>query len=115
MSKIRLYLDEDTMSGALLEALLARGVDVVTVADVKRRGFPDKEQLEWALSQGRVICSANIGDFMQLHTEFVSNGKDHAGIILIQQKISCIFSSHSKRNKIFQKKRQSLTMEYLRL
>lgn len=90
MSKIRLYLDEDTMSGALLEALLARGVDVVTVADVKRRGFPDKEQLEWALSQGRVICSANVGDFMQLHTEFISNGKDHAGIILIQQKISAV-------------------------
>ncbi len=90
MSKIRLYLDEDTMSAALVGALRSRDIDVITVSDVHREGLPDKAQLEWASVQGRVICSCNVGDFMQLHTELIGSGQSHAGIILIQQKISAV-------------------------
>ena len=34
MAQIRLYIDEDSMDHALVRALRARGVDVVTALDV---------------------------------------------------------------------------------
>jgi hypothetical protein len=86
--KICLYFDEDTMSSSLVKALRSRNVDVITVSEAHREGLADRSQLEWASSEGRVICSCNVGDFMQLHTEFIGSGKDHTGIILMQQKLS---------------------------
>ena len=81
--QIRLYLDEDSMSKALAHNLRLRGIDVTTVAEEGRQGLSDLEQLEFATSEGRVICTGNVGDFLQLHTEFLSSGKPHAGIIII--------------------------------
>lgn len=81
--QIRLYLDEDSMSKALAHNLRLRGIDVTTVAEEGRQGLSDLEQLEFATSQGRVICTGNVGDFLQLHTEFLSSSKTHAGIIII--------------------------------
>ncbi|KAB8316546.1 hypothetical protein SD81_025530 [Tolypothrix campylonemoides VB511288] len=56
MSRIRLYLDEDTIKGALIQALRNADLDVITVADGGKLGYPDEEQLIWAAEQGRVIC-----------------------------------------------------------
>ncbi|MEH1910145.1 MAG: DUF5615 family PIN-like protein [Nostoc sp.] len=39
----------------------------------------------WATEQGRVIYSGNVRDFYRLHTEFVTRGQPHAGILLMQQ------------------------------
>jgi membrane glycosyltransferase len=66
MSKICLYLDEDTMASSLVKALRFRNVDVITVTDTHREELTDKEQLEWAFLQRRVICSCNVGEFVQL-------------------------------------------------
>jgi predicted nuclease of predicted toxin-antitoxin system len=82
---IRLYLDEDSMSHSLAAGLRSRGVDVLTVLEAGLAKAPDEEQLEFATSEGRVIYSFNVQDFYQLHSEFLSNGKSHAGIILCQQ------------------------------
>ena len=35
--------------------------------------------------QGRVLYSSNIGDFCRLHNDFIAEGRDHAGIILVSQ------------------------------
>ena len=83
--KLRLYIDEDSMSHALVDAIRARGVDVVTPFDVEMMGHTDEEQLKFAARSGHALFSFNVGDFFHLHTEWQSIGLDHAGIILTQQ------------------------------
>lgn len=83
--KIRLYIDKDAMSRFLVNGLRARGVDVTSVVEEGRRGLDDLSQLEFAAEQGRVLCTSNISDFYRLHTEYLQQGKNHAGIIFIQQ------------------------------
>jgi len=88
VSQIRLYLDEDTIKGALIKALKNADLDVVTVADAGKLGDSDKEQLLWATEQERAIYSFNIGDFCRLHTEFMAQQISHTGIILAPQQYS---------------------------
>jgi hypothetical protein len=85
MSKIRLYVDEDIMEKALVLALRLRDVDVITVGEVGKEGESDEEQLIWASEQGRVLYSSNIGDFYGLHTDFLTQGRTHSGILLVPQ------------------------------
>lgn len=73
-------MDED-----FVEALKARNVDVLTVADAGMFHRSDEEQLDWAKQNGRVIFSFNTRDFYRLHTTLVSKGLSHAGIILAPQ------------------------------
>jgi hypothetical protein len=44
--KIRLYVDEDSMRHALVEALRARGVDVLTALEAGMIERKDEEHLE---------------------------------------------------------------------
>ena len=83
--KLRLYIDEDSMSHALVDALRARGVDVVTPLDAGTMGWQDEDQLQFAADSGRAIFSCNVGDFFGLHTEWQNLGRNHAGIVLAQQ------------------------------
>jgi len=85
MNKIRLYLDEDAMSNSLLRTLRSREIDVISVQEAGTEGSPDDQQLEWAISQGRVIYSHNISDFCRLHSQYLGSGRNHAGIALISQ------------------------------
>ena len=57
--KIRLYMDEDSMREVLVEALRARGVDVITALDAETIGWSDQEQLDYATEQGR-CCARSI-------------------------------------------------------
>jgi hypothetical protein len=68
---IRLYLDEDL-----------RGVEVLGAQECGMRGQSDDEQLRWAAGQQRVLYSSNRGDFYRLHSEIVTRGEGHSGIIL---------------------------------
>lgn len=81
-----LYVDEDSLATALVQALRSRGVDVVTAIEAGFNGYPDDQQLEYATSQGLVLYSCNRGDFSALHTIYLTEGLSHAGIILGQQK-----------------------------
>jgi hypothetical protein len=83
--KISLYLDEDSSAQSLAKALRTRGVTVVTTLDVGMATRDDDEQLDWATAQGYVLCSFNKRDFFRLHTEYLMQGRSHAGIILTQQ------------------------------
>ena len=82
---LRLFLDEDAMARAVAHNLRQRGVDITTVLEEGRLGFPDNEQLDFATAKGRVICTCNLRDFLTLHTEYLAQGKSHGGIILIHQ------------------------------
>ena len=73
------------MRRALVRALDARDVDIVTALDegmIQRR---DEEHLDYATAQGRVLFSFNIRDFYRLHTVYLGAGKVHAGVLLAQQ------------------------------
>jgi hypothetical protein len=83
--KIRLYFDEDAMDGDLVHALRIRGIDVTSALEQEMVRRSDTDHLEFARSQGRVLYSFNIGDFQQLHSEHLRQGKHHSGIVLCQQ------------------------------
>lgn len=85
MSQIRLYIDEDSMRQLFLHALRARGVDVRTAYEDGLLGRSDEEQLRWATTQGRVLCTYNIADFYRLHAALLGRGESHTGIILMHQ------------------------------
>ena len=82
---IRLYMDEDAMDQALVQALRARGVVVITALDAGMIERDDADHLDYATEQGSVLCSFNVGDFYHLHSDYVAQGKPHAGIILMRQ------------------------------
>src|SRR5437016_5494200 len=83
--RVALYLDEDSQSSSLVEALRTRGVDVITAREAGMLKRTDVEQLEWASAQGRVLFSSNTSDFYSLHTSFLREGRSHAGVILARQ------------------------------
>ncbi|MGE0128377.1 MAG: DUF5615 family PIN-like protein [Blastocatellales bacterium] len=83
--RIRLYFDEDASARAVAHNLRTRNVDVTIAVDEGRTGISDPEQLDYATQQGRVICTCNIRDFAPLHVDYLTQGKEHAGIILIHQ------------------------------
>jgi predicted nuclease of predicted toxin-antitoxin system len=83
--KIRLYFDEDSMRRSLVRALRNRSVDVITALDAGMIEREDAEHLDYATQQGRVLCTFNVGDFYQLHTDYLTQGRPHAGIIFMRQ------------------------------
>ena len=85
MGDIRLYLDEDTISRALIRALRARNIDVLTAQEAKQMGVPDETQLAFATQQNRTIFTFNTRDFAQLHKSYLATGEHHAGIIVSDQ------------------------------
>ncbi|MBW4646052.1 MAG: DUF5615 family PIN-like protein [Goleter apudmare HA4340-LM2] len=85
MSMIRLYLDEDSQDQSLLKALRARNIDVITAKETQTEGLIDVEQLRLATEQQRVLYSHNIGDFYQIHTQFITSVEKHSGIALLAQ------------------------------
>lgn len=79
------YLDDDSGDTAIADGLLADGVDLVRSADVGMRGRQDEEQLELATREGRVLVTANRGDFLRLHRDWMRAGRSHAGLVIIIQ------------------------------
>ncbi|MGH9752017.1 MAG: DUF5615 family PIN-like protein [Blastocatellia bacterium] len=80
--KISLYLDEDAQDNDLIHALRLHSVDVVKAWDAGMREREDEEHLLFATAQGRVLFGFNAGDYQRLHTEFLTQGRSHAGIVL---------------------------------
>jgi hypothetical protein len=85
---IRLYIDEDAMDKDLVQALRARGVDVMTALDAAMIQCSDEEHLEYATLEGRVLYSFNVGDFYRLHTGYIAQGKSHAGSSLLSNSVT---------------------------
>ena len=88
MNNIRLYLDEDAMNRRLVEALRGRSVDLTTPGEIITTGLSDEEQLILSHTQNRVFYTFNVGDFCQLHSQFVAENRNHAGIIISTQDYS---------------------------
>ena len=83
--QIRLYFDEDALHRRLKQALNERGVDVLTSEEAGMRERDDKDHLDFATAQGRVLYSFNIRNYCRIHTECIVSDKPHAGMILAPQ------------------------------
>ena len=73
------------MDGDLVAALRSRGVEVVTALDAGLIGKTDEEQLAFATERECVLYTFNVSDFYRLHTQWISAGREHAGVILAPQ------------------------------
>lgn len=81
MEKIKLYIDED-LTDRLAVALRSRGYDVISCHEVNMRGRTDKEQLEFATENNRVILTRNIKHFIALQREYYNHTLLHKGIVV---------------------------------
>src|SRR4051812_28124784 len=85
MSRLRLYLDEDTQAQALIAGLRARAVDVLTTSDAARNVTDDESQLAFATAKERVLVTCNVVDFPRIHSAWLTAQKEHAGIVIVPQ------------------------------
>ena len=85
MSRIRLYLDEDSMRKSLVFGSRARNVDVLTAAVADMINREEEEHLTAASAAGRTLFTYNVGDCCALHQRCMSEGRTHAGIIVTPQ------------------------------
>jgi hypothetical protein len=85
LSRIRLYLDEDAMDDDLLKALRVRDVDTASAQDCGMIQRPDEEHLSYAAQQERTLYTFNVSDFCRLHSQWLSAGRRHAGLIVAPQ------------------------------
>jgi hypothetical protein len=73
------------MEGGLVWSLRAHKVDVTTAQEEEMINQPDALHLERATMLGRTLYSFNMGDYLALHTDCLTQGTHHAGIILATQ------------------------------
>src|SRR6059036_3670662 len=76
--KIRLYLDEDAMDSDLVHALRMHGVDVTTALDEGLIEHYDNDHLAFAASQSRALYSFNAGDYLALHSAYLTQCRHHS-------------------------------------
>ncbi len=81
----RVYIDED-VDILVATLLLARGLEATTAREQGMLGQPDPEQLAWAASVERCILTHNRLDFEKLHTNYLTNNKSHAGILIAKRR-----------------------------
>src|SRR5215470_3802072 len=90
--QLLLYLDEDAMDSDLVHALRMRGVDVTTALDEGLIERYDQDHLAFAASQSRALYSFNAGDYLALHSAYLTQGRHHAGIILVHSNATALAS-----------------------
>ena len=83
MSVIRLYVDEDASEHAVRHRLRARGIDVLTAFEANLIGATDYEQLVVAVELERLMYTFNVSEFARLHLDWLHQGRDHCGIVVI--------------------------------
>ncbi|MEI6234354.1 MAG: DUF5615 family PIN-like protein [Planctomycetota bacterium] len=89
-----LYFDEDAQEKELIRLVRNAGIFASSVNEQNTRGWSDEEQLIFATSKGWSLFSYNVGDFDQLHSQWILDGKRHHGIIVAEQ------ISSSNREKV---------------
>ena len=77
--KIKFHLDENVRN-AIAQGLRRRGIDVTTTPEQSLIGIADEAQLEFAVSQGRVIFTQDT-DFLRIN----QSNRNHCGIVFCSQ------------------------------
>lgn len=84
---VRLYCDEDVSAG-IVANLRQRGFDVLSARDADRLHLDDAAQLAFAVAAQRALLTHNRYDFEQQHTRYLTEGRQHYGIILAMRRPS---------------------------
>ena len=79
---LRFYLDEN-LPQAVADGLRQRGLDVVTVHELGRRGLPDPDHLAHAHELGRVLVTHDQDFFTLAYT-----ATPHSGVLYLPQERS---------------------------
>src|SRR5260221_503259 len=80
---LRFFFDE-CVDEHVAQALLAAGVDVVTVTSLGRKGLADIDQLRFARGENRVLYTVD-QDHLVLAAGFLTRGESFAGIAYHEQ------------------------------
>jgi predicted nuclease of predicted toxin-antitoxin system len=83
---VRFLLDED-LSPVAAETARGLGLDALSVHELGRRGYTDREQLELAASDGRICVTRNRDDFILLTVETFQTGAPHAGVLIVPRSL----------------------------
>lgn len=79
---MRYYLDED-LSPKIAEILRKQGIDAISAHEAEMMQASDREQLEYAVSEGRCLITRNRNDFIRLTVQFFNEHRKHYGILII--------------------------------
>jgi DNA-binding response OmpR family regulator len=82
---MRLYLDDDSVAAALVQALRRAGHDVRTPAEAGLTGAHEALHLRQALREDRALLSRNYDDFKALDLLIREAQGRHSGILMIRQ------------------------------
>lgn len=83
---MRFLLDED-LSPVAAETARGLGLDAVSVHELGRRGYTDREQLAFAAAEGRIFLTRNRDDFIVLTVEAFHTGEPHAGVLIVPRSL----------------------------
>ena len=81
---MKLYLDDDTIALALIQALRRAGHDVRTPDEAGLAGVKDPVHFRQAISEGRSLLSRNYDDFKKLHDLIVQAQGRHPGLLIVR-------------------------------
>lgn len=80
---MRVYLDDDLDSNALIGLLEKSGHEVISPRTVGTRGVADDEHLRYAAAHRLVLLTANANDFIDLHQQWITQLRQHNGILIV--------------------------------
>ena len=116
---MKYYLDED-ISPKIAEILRNYQVDVVSTHEVDMTQTLDKEQLEYAASEGRSVVTRNRDDFIRLTVQFFNELRPHCGVLIVphtipEDKFSLIAEALKKYASKYPQGMEPYTIDFLEL
>ncbi len=81
----KVYLDEN-VDILVAKLLLVRGFEATTTREQGMLGTSDEAQLAYTASQKYCLVTYNRVDFEKLHLAYMSDQKQHSGIIICPEK-----------------------------
>jgi hypothetical protein len=83
---MKYYLDED-ISPKVADVLRENQIDAVSTHEVNMAQSSDREQLEYAASEGKAMVTRNRDDFIRLTVQFFNELRPHGGVLIVPYSI----------------------------